>query len=338
MKKILIFIILLLPVTLIQAEKAATLDGLLRPDMITIGNDRICITEGASVLVYSLKDYRLLKKFGKPGEGPQEFKIVPFGPPLVAVPYNDKIYVSSNAKLSVFTLDGVFIKEAKTKPYTVYIPFKNSFLATAMVPDEKEIPVLAINLYNEKFENLKTLYISDMQVGPSAGMNFPFSSFNFIPYKDRAYVVAGKEGFVIDVFDQKGNKLYRIKKEFKPLKVPAEFKKENEQWFKTNSFYKQYWEFFKTRVSYKKQYPPIRDMDVTDDRIYVLTYKTRGEKSEFIILDLKGNEQKRVFLPCPENVGMDYYSKYDIHNKNFYTLVENEDDEVWELHKDELIK
>jgi len=338
MNKILVFIILFFPVTLIQAEKVATLDKLLRPDMITIGNNRICITEGASVLVYSLEDYRLVKKFGKKGEGPREFKIVPFGPPMVAIPYNDKIFVSSNSKLSVFTLDGVFIKESKVKPFTVFLPFRNNFLATAMVSDDKKQTVLGINLYNERFEKLKTLYTSDMQVGPSANMNFPFNSFAFLPYKDRAYVVAGKEGFVIDVFDQRGTKLYRIKKEFKPLKIPAEFKKKTEEWFKTNSFYKQFWEYMKTRLSYKNQYPAIRGMDVQDDRIYVLTYKMKAEKSEFIIMDLKGNEQKRVYLPCPENIGMDYYPKYAIHNGNFYTLIENEDDEVWELHKNKLIK
>lgn len=338
MKKISIFLILLSLVTFIQAKKVALLEGLFKPDMIAMGDNLICITEGASVFLYSQGDYHLVKKFGKRGEGPREFKINPFGVPMVAYPYNNKIYVSSSAKVSVFSEDGDFIKESKVKPITVFLPFLEGFLATGMTPNGKKQTVLSVDLYNEKFEKLKTLYISDMQVGPSANMDLPFSSFTFLPYKDRAYLVIGKEGLAIDVFDEKGSKLYRIKKEYKPLTVTEEYRKKTLDWYKASPIYKQYFEVLKNRITFKRQYPAIRDMLIKDGMIYLLTYKKQQGNSECIILDLKGNEKKRVFLPAPDNFGMDFYPKYEIHNRHFFVLVENEDDEVWELHKYEIIK
>jgi hypothetical protein len=333
-----VFMVLLLLGPFIRAEKIATLEGLMRPDMIDIGNNRIYISERATIYIYSLEDFRLIKKFGKEGEGPREFKINPFGPPMVAMPYNDKIYVSSDTKLSVFTRDGKFIKESKVMPFTVFIPFLDKYLATGTAADDKNQALLSVNLYNGKYEKIKGLYVSDMQIGASFVMDFPLNSFSFPPYKDRIYIAAGKEGFVIDVFDKEGTKLYRIKKDYKPLKVPEDYKKKTLEWFKSNTFYKQAWEFFKNRISFRTHYPAIRDMDVTDDRIYVLTYKKQDGNSECIIMDLKGNEQKRVFVHCPDMWGMDYYPKYNIYNRAFYTLVENEDEEVWELHRSDAIK
>jgi hypothetical protein len=72
-------------------------------------------------------------------------------------------------------------------------------------------------------------------------------------------------------------------------------------------------------------------MFVRDDRIYVFTFKKAGEETECIILDLAGKEQKTIFVPLPENYGGFQYP-YDIRDNYFFGLVENEDEETWELH------
>jgi hypothetical protein len=317
----------------LHPTKIQTLKDLIKPDMMDVGNDRIYITERTSVNIYSLKDYHLIKKFGREGEGPREFKISPFGTPMVAFPYGNKLYVSSMAKLSVFTPDGTFISESKLiKPFAVVLPFQDVYLMTGNTSDDKKQMVLSVNLCNEKFEKTKELYVSDIRIGPSFALDFPVNSFNFRPYKNNVYLVAGKEVFVIDVFDKKGTKLYRIKKNYKPLKVPEEYRKKTLDWFKRDPVYRLTLAFIKNRLSFKKEYPAIRDMMIADDLIYVLTYKQIKSQSECIILDLHGNERKRVFLPCPENIGMDYYPKYDIYNRTFYALLENETKDIWELH------
>ena len=42
--------------------------------------------------------------------------------------------------------------------------------------------------------------------------------------------------------------------------------------------------------------------------------------------------QKRIFLPIPELYGLDYSFHFIIFNGLFYKLVENIDDETWELY------
>lgn len=329
--------VLLILITPVRAAKIATLEEIMKPDMFTVGDERIAITEGASVYIYSLKDFRLIKKFGKEGEGPQEFKINPFGAPMAAMLYNGKIYISSDSKVSVFTKDGEFINESRVMPFQFYRPFGDMFLYTAMSTDKNKKTVLSVNLSDGKFNKVKELYITDMTVGPTATFNFPISSFSFVPYKDRIYIVAGKDGFAIDVYDGTGTKLYRVEKDYESLTVPEDYKKKTLEAFRTNPNFKQYWDFFKDRITFKADYPAIQELLVTDDRLYVLTYKQKDGTSEMIIMDLKGKEQKRIFVPVVPPVGIDYYVKYDIYKGFMYRLVENVDDETWELHKIKLL-
>lgn len=334
-----VFIIIMtgLLVTSLPAKKVATLNEILKPDMLAVGNNRIYITEGAAVSIYSLKDFHLVKKFGKEGEGPREFKIIPFSK-MIVHPYNNdgKVYISSFAKLSVYSGDGEFIKESKVTPFAVFRPFQDIFLATDSTSDKKGETVVAVNLYNEKFEKIKELYVSDMQVGESLALDFPVNSFAFPSYRDRVYVAAGKEGMAIDVFDKKGTKLYRINKDYKPTKVTEAYKNKILDWFKHDPIYKDFWDFMKKRISFKTYFPAILRIFVTDNRIYLLTYNKQDENSECIVMDLHGNEEQRIFLPCREIIGMDYLPKYDFYNRTFYSLLENEEDEVWELHMTEI--
>lgn len=49
------------------------LPEIINPDSITVDKNHIYITDFPSVYIYSLKDYRLIKKFGRIGEGPKEW-------------------------------------------------------------------------------------------------------------------------------------------------------------------------------------------------------------------------------------------------------------------------
>jgi hypothetical protein len=331
MKKIVLFLIIILFVfTVMQSKRITVLKEVSKPNLMVAGNDRLYITEGATIYIYSSKDFQLLKKFGKRGEGPGEFNIPDIGAPLIVFPFDGKLMVNSNARVSFFSKDGEFIEEFKVLPFLVYQPFGNSYIGTGNAVDEKGQMVLSLNLYNAKFERVKELYKTDMVMGASVSFNFPITTFDFPVYKDRIYIAAGKEGFVIEVFDNKGNKLYRIKKDYQQLPVPEEYKKKTMEWCKI--YFKQYWDMFRNRISFKEYYPAVQRMVVTDDRIYILTFKKQNEDTECIIFDLEGNEQKRVYLPLPQTYGTEI-PIFDIHNQGFYYLVENEDEEVWELHR-----
>ena len=88
----------------------------------------------------------------------------------------------------------------------------------------------------------------------------------------------------------------------------------------------------------KTDFPPIRDILVKEGKIYVRTFITKDDKEKYHILDLKGKELKTVFLPKP--MPASYITRlanrpvrfFDIANDRFYYIVENEDEEEWELH------
>ncbi len=73
MKKIIIILLLILAVSFAFAGKVKTLPELSNPDGIYTSENRLAITEGTTVYLYSLPDLKHIKTFGKKGEGPQEF-------------------------------------------------------------------------------------------------------------------------------------------------------------------------------------------------------------------------------------------------------------------------
>jgi hypothetical protein len=79
MRKFLLFFMVLLLITAAHGKKIAQLVELSRPQLMEVENDKLFVTEGVNIYIYSLKNFSLIKKFGKDGEGPREFKINPFG-------------------------------------------------------------------------------------------------------------------------------------------------------------------------------------------------------------------------------------------------------------------
>lgn len=332
MKKI-VFIILFILISLFVSGKViTTLEEISKPQLISVSKDSFLITEGASVFVYSKKDFSLVNKFGKMGEGPREFKINPFGPPMIAYFHKGEIFVNSDTKISFWTPRGEFIREMRTSPFTIFRPFGDRYIASGTATNSDNQMILTVNLHNPKGKKIKELYRTGITVGPNAEFNYPSNSFTFEPYRDRLYLVRGKEGFRIEVISKEGKSLYTINKDYKKIKVDQEYKDKTFKSFKTNPDFKQYFEYFKNRIKFKGHYPAIQDIRVIDERIHVITFKRKDKKTECIILDLKGNELKRVYVPYPELHGMDYLPEYDIFDKTFYVLIENEDEEAWELH------
>jgi len=332
MRKLIVFTLILLSSICIYGKVVASFEEISKPQMMSINEDYLLITEGHSIFVYSTKDYSLIKKFGRAGEGPKEFKISRFGTPMIAYFYKNEIFVSSDSKISFFSHTGNFIKEMKIPPFTLFRPFMNQYVATGTSTNNDNQNVLVINLHNSNLKKIKELYKSDMSIGPNAFFTYPISNFSFEPYKNNLFIVRGKEGFVIEVLSKEGKTLYTIKKDFEKIKVSNEYRNKTFKSFETNPNFKQFSEFFKKRTKFKKYYPAIQDIRVTDDRIYVITFKKQKGKTRCVVLDLKGKELKKVWVPYPELHGMDYLPEYDIFNKKFYILIENEDEELWELH------
>ena len=77
MKYIIILIIILLFLSPAFAGQLKELPEIFNPSSISINDQYIYIVQDVNVFVYSLKDFKLVTKFGKAGEGPQEFMKIP---------------------------------------------------------------------------------------------------------------------------------------------------------------------------------------------------------------------------------------------------------------------
>ncbi len=78
---------------------------------------------------------------------------------------------------------------------------------------------------------------------------------------------------------------------------------------------------------------------IDDNKIYVTTYKKKGNDNELIILDIKGNILDKLFLPLKSTKVYKQSGEVDpitVCKGILYELIENEQTEMWELHKTDL--
>ena len=118
MKKISILLLVIVFTGVVALAEVVKMPDVLNPKTIALDGENMYITEGTTVYIFSLKDFSLKKKFGKEGEGPQEFKIFPVaGLKLSVLP--DALMLESIGKLSFFSKDGEFKKESRisTMPF-----------------------------------------------------------------------------------------------------------------------------------------------------------------------------------------------------------------------------
>jgi hypothetical protein len=133
LKKIFLLILLLLLLLFagsVHAQKIVPLPGLGKPDSLTIDDQQLYITGQGTIAVYSLEDFKLKKKFGRQGEGPGEFRILPFDRICLRISLShDTILVNSVSRLSFFTKKGDFIKQMfSQRPIQYFKPLEDKMV------------------------------------------------------------------------------------------------------------------------------------------------------------------------------------------------------------------
>lgn len=209
MKKI-ILILLLMLIGFVLVGKTVTLTvplpELMKPHALAVDESQIYIAEEATVFVYSAKDFKFIKKFGKQGEGPQEFK----GRAARVIIQPDHLFISSAGKVSYFTKEGKFIKELRTMAPDMRVkPFGDLFVA-ARTLIENGIFYVPVNIYDSNLKMIKEIYRvrRGVQVGGKGTIIFSHP-LPFYPVEDKLFIAKEKE-LVIEALDKKGNKLYAV--------------------------------------------------------------------------------------------------------------------------------
>lgn len=332
-KKLMKRVILILLVFLtfggaVSGRKLAALTEILKPRSIVIDDRQIYILEKKTIFIYSLNDFKLKKKFGNEGEGPQEFKGT-----VHITPMADHLFINSAGKISFFSKDGNFIREMKSPTgfsSVRFCPLDNGFVGRGS-ERENGIYYVTVNFFDPRLKKGKELYRMKAVLQPAGKIELLKQPFIYQTYENVVYV-AGKKGFIIDVLDHTGKPVFSINREYEKRKFTPRDEKEARDALRL--LYKQQYEVLKNRLAFPDYFPGIADFLVIDNKIYVSTWKIEKNNNEFFIFDLKGKLMKRLFIPMVFMMPLEPYP-YTIKKGTFFQLIETED-EIWELHADDI--
>jgi len=324
-----LLILLLFFSSIIWAAKVVPLPNLIDPGSIVVDKDRIYITEKTAVCIYSLKDFKLIKKFGREGEGPQEFKVTRNNGIRIDV-LPDYILVGSVGKLSYFTRDGEYKKEIKTgSEISWFKPLGNGFVGHKL-EQEGDTIYNTINIYDANVKKIKEIYRQKFSFQLGKGVD-PVDKGAPLFYITNNKILVDDDKGVINVFDSSGNKLYGISHSYEKIKITKADEKRYHDFFRTDPGRKQLYGFLKNLMKFPTYFPSIRRYHVENQKVYVVTYKEENGKRELLIFDLKGKLLKQLMVPLAEKHVRDLFP-YTTYKGTLYQLIENENTEVIELH------
>ena len=199
--------------------------------------------------------------------------------------------------------------------------------------EERDRKLIEIySLFNKNIVKIKKL--AEVPSDLSSEIKYLISPYTVIAsWKNKLFIGQPQKGFFIEVFDEYGNKLYKIEGKCNKIRA-GEKHRQREQEKYLIALGKKKYDFLKAKGFFEKPLPKylpdIKDIRVEEDRIYVQTYDIRGDKDKYFVLDKMGNILSTHWLPKI------YVKKFTFYNKRFYYLHENKNGEGWELHMIEL--
>ena len=317
------------------------LPEIINPDSITLDEDHIYISDFPSIYIYSLQDYRLIKKFGRVGEGPKEWLKYA----LLSL-HENHLVIGDQNKMLFFSKTGDYIREIKAKSIIYWggRPTANGFIAKNRAT-EKDFQYNTICLYDQNLRKTKEIYRNAFfwQYKKSSDKcnAIEVGGIQFQVYQDY-FLFRKNPDFTIDVLDKSGKKLYTIQLPYSRLPFPDSIKKQYYRYFQTVPPWKRLYRRIGKEIYFPSHLPAIQSFVAADNKIYVLTYETRDNQSKFIILDLKGKKLQEVWLSFHQSDQWFHHSltqwvrhgcshpTFTFRNDTLYHLVMAEDDEDYE--------
>lgn len=316
------------------------LPEIVNPTGVFCDANQLYITEEAVVHIYSLKDYKLIKKFGRKGEGPAEFKVRHDQPLALCLRPNDLV-VASIARLSYFTKTGDFKKEIKSNhTYAMTAQaYGNGFIGVGVVNEGKGF--LGLNIYDHKLKKLKEVHRIEEELqregkkGKFLFLQFPIANnTSFASYKNKIFSTWGSDN-ALKVFDPTGKLTGKIVPKNHKIKLTAEYKKRVILHYKNDkAIPPPIYQIFYKNIRFPEYFPAIRDLRIADDKIHIITYKKKSTKTapqtECQIFTPNGKKESVVYLPLIERDAISHHP-FTIGNGTLYQLSENSD-EQFQLH------
>ena len=310
------------------AAELVPMPNLVNPNIIEADDSHIYITDDTKIHIYNRKNFKLIKSFGKSGEGPGEFmgSIGSGRAPLDLDVAVDKLLVSSMGKVTLYSKDGKFLQEKKCLDRSRrFIMFKNGFVGNLNKVMGKE-RFRTLNLYDLNLKNLKILVKRPHTLKPGGGYNPLEGPQVYTAHKGKLYV-CWEPGFSVKVFDSSGNLVDTITRGYNKKEVTEEQKKKIDNALKNNPRTKELYPYLKP-MKFSEYFPAINNLEVTDGKLYVIGRQDFNDPAQCYIFDLSGKFLKQTKLDLTIYDGRLVYP-YCIKGGKVYQLVEDDDEEGW---------
>jgi hypothetical protein len=332
---LILMVLLSLPV---QGEIVAAFSEPLDPSQLLLDDERVYVLDFPFVYIYSKSDHSLIAKLGGEGEGPRQFhyspgslvnKIAAFHAALDG----GRLVISSQGKVSFYSSDGTYIREMRTQHRHDhrFSPMGDKYIGLTARRGADNIFYLKVGIYNSALENEKDVYqFERFSQPPNGDVNVVYDPG--VLYDQEAGLIfataVGRPGSVIDVFDPTGKRTYSVSYPYETPVLGEEDRARYLDYYRAGPL-KFVWDKFKKQIRFPENFPGLRDFRIDSGKIYVVSFKGTDEGSELVILDARGRFHKKMEIPLKEK-DINLYP-YCIHRGILFQLVENLDEERWEL-------
>ena len=333
MRKVFLFILLVFMFISVSAKKIAEFDDIYKLSRFKIDGNDLYVVDDYSIKLFSLKDAKLITQFGKKGEGPGEFRMKP----SIQV-FPDYIFVSDYGKILFFKRDGEYIREKRIPAEIDLAKVGSNYLARDFSFDAKERKSkFGVKVVDSELKKIKDMYSFARKLprrNTSSKKKNIFDREMFAKRKrittdgNFIYLYDTSKGFYIEICDHMGEKIRTITKKTELLKISKEFKKKYAENLEKNRKKNIGGISFGFNYIFPEYFPPIIYLSADNEKIYVTTYENDTDKRTLVILDHNGVIQKKISI-LTQKMSI-------IHKDKLYYFIDNEDEEVWELHVEDL--
>jgi hypothetical protein len=300
-KKQVFLILFLIVMTNLYPQETFVLPDVQKPHQIAVdGNDLYIFDEADySLHIYTISPFALKLEIGKKGEGPHDFKYLPFvyvqPESLACTDFTKTIWYSKKGSV-LKVKEYADFRDFDLASEMLLFPFKERYLRITADHGEQKRHVYLID---SEGKTIKELYEGPFTWRSDAPIHYRTDT---LCYKNMIFIADTLKGFHITVFDDNGSQLRTIDKNQEVEKV--------------------------------RNRPLLHQYCVSEDKIYATTYKKEDDKTEMIILDLKGNILRKLYLPLDSiqpKRGVLRNDLFTVDRGKIYELIKNRESERWEL-------
>jgi hypothetical protein len=239
--------------------------------------------------------------------------------------------VNSLGKISFFNKnDGSYIREIKSNSRArEFKPLGKGYAGQGMTIQDG-IQYRSVNIYDSGLNKVKEVFKVRHHFQLSEGLRVLPVAMTFSTYNSKLFI-AWEKDLIVRVYNQYGNHLYNIQKEYDRVKVTDQFKKNIETFFRLNKRYKRLFELLDPKLLFPDKLPAVADLKIDDGKLYILTYRMDEKKANAtvcLVFDVQGKFLKELYLPIRRQDELLPYP-YTISGGKLFQLIE--DGEYWRL-------